>query len=214
MAAESRNRQQEAQATRWPDVRNQLTALEILAADNPDILTATKHALDRGKSSLTTAQLISSKFQVSVSKSTMEKYRQKRWARQRAQLAQQKADFQAAAALVGESTLDKAASALLFEAIRTLTPQTLLGIKRLKLQHDKLKLERRAARQGKAEATSSKAKQEAWEAKTQEDRDAIGANAANAMRRMFGMGTVQEEAEKKALIDASNAQYFKAKATP
>src|ERR1035437_4011469 len=123
-------------------VPNRLTQLEILAADDPNIITTTKTALDHGKSSASIASLLKQTHpSLTVTKSTVEKYRQKRWTPERERIATEKEATTNAATVISPASLDAMASAILFQTMRTLSPATLLGIKRLKLQHDRLKLQ-------------------------------------------------------------------------
>lgn len=167
-------------------MRNRLTQLEILEADHQGILIAAKAGLDRGKSSHALAQSLSLHFGVSLTKSTVEKYRTKRWQFQHDELNKQKASFVEAASLVGEHGLSNAASALLFEQIRTLSPAHLLGILRVDMQNKNLKLKRKALNQ----ITESEASMQNL---TADERANMGQRAADRMRAIFGLIPLDEE---------------------
>jgi hypothetical protein len=136
-------------------MRNRLTKLEIIGASKPKILTITRTALDKGKSSERIAAHLNRLFHLHITKSTVEKFRLKRWARERQELATQKTTYAAKAQLIKERGLDAAAQALLFEQVRQLNPAHLLGILRLKIAKEKLKLAKKALAQHAQDPTGT-----------------------------------------------------------
>ncbi len=167
-------------------MRNRLTALEIAEADHPGILLAAKQALDHGKSSLFVANLLNQKFSLSLTKSTVEKYRIKRWQVQRDALTQQKQDFHELASEVKDGDLNEAAKALLFQSVRQLHPQTLLGIMRINVQRENLRLKKKALRKlEKAETARPDL--------TPEEHGRLALNATNALRQVFGLAEYHTE---------------------
>ncbi|MGO8789613.1 MAG: hypothetical protein ACLQVL_19825 [Terriglobia bacterium] len=162
-------------------MRNRLTALEIAEAEHPGILLKAKQALDRGKSSLLVAGLLNREFSLSLTKSTVEKYRKKRWQVQRDNLSQQKEDFHDLASQIKDGNLNEAAKALLFQSVRQLDPHALLGIMRINVQRENLRLKKKALRD--LAKTNEPLPQ-----RTPEEQQAAIEHVSNAMRAIFGIG--------------------------
>lgn len=160
-------------------MRNRLTALEIAEADHPGILTLAKQGLDHGKSSAFVAQVLNRRFHLSLTKSTVEKYRSKRWQVHRDALQQQKDDFAELATEIKERDLNNAAKALLFQSVKKLDPQALLGILRLNVQRDVLRTKKKALRLQNPEGQRKEL--------TPEETDALCHSAATTMRSIFGL---------------------------
>ncbi len=167
-------------------MRNRLTKLEILAASKPRIISVTRMALDKGKSSASISQHLNKCFQLHTTKSTIEKFRVKVWRREREELAQQKSDYEAGAELIQQHGLDKAAQALLFQQVRHLNPTHLLSILRLKLERQKLSVARKALKQRAGEV-------ETLPTNTPEEVKAAHHKVSNAIRNIFGLGEVGED---------------------
>jgi len=173
-------------------VPKRLTAIEILEADHPGILLAAKHALDQGKSSQFTSTFLTDTFHVSITKSSLEKYRRKRWLTERNDLAKQKRDFQLAASQLGKNGLTQAASALLFEHVRELSPANLIAILRVDLQNKTFKMRAKALQ---TISSQDKTEKEKFLKASPEEQIRMGKEAANHMREIFGLCTVEEERE-------------------
>ena len=167
-------------------MRNRLTALEIAEAEHPGILLKAKQALDRGKSSLFVANLLNQEFSLSLTKSTVEKYRKKRWQVQRDNLSQQKEDFHDLASQVKDGDLNEAAKALLFQSVRQLDPQALLGIMRINVQRENLRLKKKALR----DLAKSN---EPLPQRTPEEKQAAVEHVTNAIRAIFGVGEFRND---------------------
>lgn len=161
-------------------MRNRLTALEIAEAEHPGILLKAKQALDRGKSSLFVASLLNREFSLSLTKSTVEKYRKKRWQVQRepqpAEDRLPRPGFR-----LKDGDLNEAAKALLFQSVRQLDPQALLGIMRINVQRENLRLKKKALRD--LAKTNEPLPQ-----RTPEERQAAADHVTNAIRSIFGLG--------------------------
>jgi len=169
-------------------MRKRLTKLEMLVPRHSSILTITKQALDHGKSSRATAQILNRKFKLHLTKSAVEKFRAKRWQRQRDQLEKQKTDYAAKAQLIKEKGLGAAAQALLFEQVRQLNPSHLLGIMRIEVQKDRLKLAKKALAKGNAQNDPN-----TLPMRTPEEIKAAHLQVANTMRGIFGLSEIGED---------------------
>jgi len=155
---------------------NRLTELEIKAATKPQILTLTKRALDKGKSSASIATILNRRFRLHLTKSTVEKFRRKRWLPQRLQLQQQKNAYAAGADIIKERGLGAAAQALLFQKVKELDPTHLLGIMRIEILKQKLRLQKKALKAAKTEPPL-----------TTEQQQALSQKAVTTMRDIFGI---------------------------
>lgn len=167
-------------------MRNRLTALEIVEADHPGILLMAKQALDKGKSCAFVAGALNREFSLSLTKSTVEKYRKKRWQVDRDNLNQQKKDFHQLASEIKDGDLNEAAKALLFESVRKLNPQTLLGIMRINVQRDNLRLKKKALKQLQKTELPQKEL-------TPEEYTARAIRVTNAVKAIFGLGEYRVE---------------------
>ncbi len=167
-------------------MRKVLTRLEKLEAEYPGILLTAKACLDAGKSADSTAHTIAERHPgADVSRSTIDKFRSKRWLTQKSSLQEQKDKYTAVASVISETGLDAAAAAILFERVPDLTSTQLIALRRVKIQKDKIKLEKQKARNA-----GKTAQQLLGENQATADPEA-GLKAANAMRAIFGIEPIQ-----------------------
>jgi len=172
-------------------IKTRLTLLETLSADTPDILTVTRTNLDHGKSSADIAALLNTNHPgLPITKSTVEKFRTKRWLPERLKLSQDKAHTAETSKAISPRNLDQLASALLFQTIHTMTPSELIGLKRLRIQELRLKLAKGAMRKlGKEQQTT----EATWNKLSAEERAERSRTMANEFREIFGLCPIEEE---------------------
>jgi hypothetical protein len=124
--------------------------------------------------------MLNKRFKLHLTKSTVEKFRSKRWSVQKENLERQKNQYAAQAALISHGGLNAAAQALLFEQVRELNPAHLLGIMRLQQERDKLKLQKKALAASVEDPTKEITPQHRLE---------VTQKALVAMKQIFGIST-------------------------
>jgi hypothetical protein len=116
--------------------RDQASKIQILSAKHKDLLLTVDKMFDRFATLQEVQDMIEQKYHEKISSGAISTYKKKHWKAQKDKVREQKIALKAIAELIGEDGLDAGVRALLWQALQTMTPTQLIGLKKV-LNDDK-----------------------------------------------------------------------------
>lgn len=116
--------------------RDQPSKIQILSAKHKDLLLTVDKMFDGFATLQEVQDMIEHKYHEKISSCAVSTYKRKHWKVQKDKVREQKTTLKAIAELIGEDGLDAGVRALLWQALQTMTPPQLIGLKKV-LNDDK-----------------------------------------------------------------------------
>jgi hypothetical protein len=180
--------------------RDQASKIQILSAKHGGMLLAVDKMFDKFATLQEVQEMIERNYHEKVSLVAVNTYKKKHWKVQKDKVQEQKTTIKAIAQIVGEDGLGAGVTALLWQALQTMTPPQLIALKKVLNDDKKVELVKQqfalyaqAHRQKMEERRSMKAgKGRAPAEEGVEDFDAAQ-KVVERVKEIFGIGTASIE---------------------
>ncbi len=120
--------------------RDRASKIQILSAKHKGLLLVVDKMFDKYATLQQVREMIEQKYHEKISETAVNTYKTRHWKVQKDRILEQKTAMKAIAELVGEDGLSAGVTALLWEALQTMTPPQLIALKRALDNHEKTEL--------------------------------------------------------------------------
>jgi hypoxanthine phosphoribosyltransferase len=187
--------------------RDQASKIQILSAKHEGLLLVVDRMFDKFATLQEVQEMIERKYHEKISETAVSTYKKKHWKVQKDKVRDQKTTMKAIAEIIGEDGLDAGVTALLWQALQTMTPPQLIALKKVLNDDKKVELVKQqfalyaqAHRQKMEERSSMKAgKGRAPAEEGVEDFDAAQ-RVVERVKEIFGIGTASIETPTQRLL--------------
>ena len=120
--------------------RDYASKIQIISVKHPGLLRAVDQMFDEYKTLEQVQEMIATQYHEELSIQAVETYKNRHWKVQKAKIQEQLANMRAIAKLVGEDGLTAAVTALLWQALQTMTAAQLMAFKKVLNDGEKVAL--------------------------------------------------------------------------
>lgn len=187
--------------------RDQASKIQILSAKHEGLLLVVDRMFDKFATLQEVQEMIERKYHEKISSTAVHTYKKKHWKVQKDKVREQKTTIKAIVQIVGEDGLDAGVTALLWQALQTMTPPQLIALKRVlnddkkvELMKQQFALYAQAHRQKMEERSGMKAGKSGAPAEEGVGDFDAAQRVVERVKEIFGIGTASIETPTQRLL--------------